>query len=325
MDKARTFDLHTNELIGVTLASEIPTLAADWKKAVYFKCPTNDCDADTHPISESHPYENTEKRAAHFGTNPHSKHKTDCDYNFERTESNPKEYITHINGVPHLRIGFPFGGSPKDVHRRGNLSVVQKNAASKNTSILPISNVAALKKFVEKNFNADDVEKLMLNYQGEKTRWKDVFAPIDGYRTLLHRAVSKRDVHDNPPPAIAVVKLTGNRDFNENSKMRFYCESQTIRLRNGTLTSVKPVIVAHDEKIAQKIQDAGSSVFVAARPFLPPHIADIYREQLMNGTFKNAETTVTMYIRSEKQIAALSDDHWTPAPKAQADTLKAAL
>ena len=279
--------------------------------AYTFNCLNLDCGAEFHLRRRTWARETTEEVAATFVRNPSSQHKAGCDYDYESKASRSEEKAFFRDGKFHLRINFPMGSSYSDLHpQRGRLTAAQKATAQNNTGKKAVGTVAGLVKFLEREFGSLEnpaLENLILHYQGRNYEWPETFGASSNATKIFETAANR--LMDVTAGMLAVVRAHQEISASDKGKRRFICAEAPFTLHDKK-SMLRPVIVCETAMLAQGIK-AGSTVLVAARPFIPPHIL---HDENLHG---RGAVPVYLYVADRTQFAAIDDKYWNPVPGKQ--------
>lgn len=301
MKKARAY--LKNAFNGIVDAG---TIDAQSRPSHIFRCLQEDCPATLHWVREHARLENTKRVGAHFARNPSSKHAENCRYDYEATVSRHRELTYLKDGQLHLRVNFPLGAAWSDTHQgRGALTKRQRQAAENNAGIRSIGSMAALLAFINKELGgleSDQLDDLVLDYQGERFPWAKLFIDADSGEKLWQAATASTD---RPEPRLLLLTPLREKDPNPNGKRRFDCGMLESRVQ-GENREIHVTITCETDEIARLIR-IGQPALTTARPYVPPA-----RTTLRPG---QKDIYVTLSLASPLQLAPIhSEEKPAPAP-----------
>ncbi len=278
------------------------------RRAFDLKCPTNYCGCTFHFRKAHMAGGNTEKIYATFVKNPSSSHEAGCPNDIERIVRENHDYITMMDGKPHVRVNFPLGASTRDLYPQRHMTEEFTARAKSYDHIKPFSSLHDLSSFIEKNFGAmdsDAASEIIVIYQGHSVAWSSLFKGSDQYDKLNARARNYKFDGDRTmtSPAITIVKPVKEASINDKGKRRFECESQRVKIDNRW-QYVVPVIVCDGNETTDMIVSAlekKSVLCVTARPFNagPARMPSHFPQQ-----------RVTLLVKQPEQLCEVSGDYW---------------
>lgn len=312
MKRIRALDKTTGEFLRILRAEE---LSSERRYAFHYSCLDPACTQSYHWRKSYRMDGNKIQIPATFAENPSAQHKSGCRYDFERIAAGSRDIAFYQDGAFHLRVNFPMGGAQSDLHvpyARIEPQRLRRNALQERPSMIGLSSLGAVVKFLEKEFGSIEASQsdiLKLHYQGQSLDWHTAFAASDAYEKIVH--VPMDAVQKLTESRLAVVRLSHELPVNAKGKARFACDSQDARV-SGRLQRVQPVLVSGSRAVTDMFRNlAGQSAvaLVASRPFRPDGGA---------AAFSPRKTMpVSLYVASADQVSVLPAQYWRPRPAVQ--------